>query len=526
MTIRKKMIWLSILVIAGFLLVSVGTFFSLNQLNGAGSDFARRSGQVRQYLEIKASALSTILLDPASPESLRIFEEAEKNIRENSERLLASAHRQRTRDTIQAIQKQWQQYDQASRALFDLAKRDPAAANERLNAVYKNQFQPLQAAIEKNVAELSKDADASAAALHDHQSAILWLVVGPMTLLGLILVASFTLLSRNIGQSIQHIHALIERIESELDFTARGTVVNHDEIGDMILALNRLVGKLQDNLRSIAACAESVAEASSQMSATSSQVATAAQEQSDAAAGMAATVEEMAVSINHITDRTQEANRISCASGDLATTGEEIIGNTVGDINEIAQSVNGAAGSIEALEQQSHQISRVVAVIKEVADQTNLLALNAAIEAARAGEQGRGFAVVADEVRKLAERTASSTQEISTTIETMRASAGESVADMHAAVARVGQGVERAEAASESIRKIGDSSRSAVLVVDEISSAMREQGTATNNIAVQVERIAQMSEESSVAAKESAEAARSLDGLAREMRGIVARYRL
>ncbi|WP_319239437.1 methyl-accepting chemotaxis protein [uncultured Propionivibrio sp.] len=526
MTIRKKLIWLSVLVVAGFLIVSIATFFSLTQLNGAGSDFSRRSGQVRLYLEIKASALSTILLDPASPESARIFDDAEKNIRASSERLLASAHRPQTRDTIKAIQAQWQQYDQASRALFDLAKKDPATANDRLTSVYKTQFQPMQAAIEKNVAELGKDADASEAALHSQQSAILWLVVGPVTLLGLILIASFTLLSRSIGQSIGHIHVLIGRIESDLDFTARGTVVNRDEIGEMILALNRLVDKLQGSLRSIAVCAQSVAEASTQMSATSSQVASSAQEQSDAAAGMAATVEELAVSINHITDRAQEANRISCDSGNLATTGEEIIGNTVGDINEIAQSVNGAAGSIEVLEQQSNQISRVVAVIKEVADQTNLLALNAAIEAARAGEQGRGFAVVADEVRKLAERTASSTQEISTTIDTMRTSAGESVVGMQAAVARVGKGVERAEAASESIRKIGDSSRSAVSVVDEISSAMREQGTATNTIAVQVERIAQMSEESSAAAEESAQAARNLDGLAKEMRDIVARYRL
>ena len=155
-----------------------------------------------------------------------------------------------------------------------------------------------------------------------------------------------------------------------------------------------------------------------------------------------------------------------------------------------------------------------------------LLALNAAIEAARAGEQGRGFAVVANEVRKLAERTSASTQQIATTIDTMRSGAGDAVASMQGVVAKVAQGVERARQANESIKQIGQGSRNAVGMVGEIAEAIREQGAATNNIATQVERIAQMSEESSAAAGNSAESAHELDRLASDMRQIVAAYRL
>jgi methyl-accepting chemotaxis protein len=167
-----------------------------------------------------------------------------------------------------------------------------------------------------------------------------------------------------------------------------------------------------------------------------------------------------------------------------------------------------------------------VNVIKEIADQTNLLALNAAIEAARAGEQGRGFAVVADEVRKLAERTAKSTQEIAGMIGKIQNSTREVVASMESSVGRVSSGVDLANQAGQSITQIKNESTRVAQVVGNISDALREQSEASRSIAQNVEKIAQMSEENSAAVLQTANAAGHLEKLALSLQNTISRFKV
>jgi methyl-accepting chemotaxis protein len=290
-------------------------------------------------------------------------------------------------------------------------------------------------------------------------------------------------------------------------------------MGRMQSSLKAMIGKLQHS-------AEGVASAAEQLATSSSQVAAATSAQAEAAAATASAVEQMTTSVTQVAERAHDAYSLTEKTGDLSQKGNGIIQQTVDEMQKVSQIVSEAASNIQAMGDKSQQISSIVQVIKDVADQTNLLALNAAIEAARAGEQGRGFAVVADEVRKLAERTAKATTEISNVIGAVQSSALTAVDTMQQAVSCVGQGVDLARQASDSMRGISGGAQSVVVMVTEISSALKEQSAASNEIAANVENIAQMSEENGAASHEVAETAMRLGMLAAQSRAAVSQFKV
>jgi len=318
--------------------------------------------------------------------------------------------------------------------------------------------------------------------------------------------------------------AVVEKI-AQGDLTA-DIKVRAGDSSSLIAATRNMQISLRKMVADLKQSAEGVAAAAQQLSSSSSQVATATAHQSEAASSMAAAVEEMTVSINHVSDSAREAHSVTAETGDLSQEGNRVIEDTVTEMQHISRTVGEAAGTIQAVGESSQKISSIVQVIKDVADQTNLLALNAAIEAARAGEQGRGFAVVADEVRKLAERTAQATTEISGMIDAVQSSAHAAVGTMQQAVSRVEQGVGMAQKASDSMLGISGGAQKVVSSVNEISNALKEQSVASNEIASNVEKIAQMSEENSAATREAADTAHQLEELALATRQAVSQFRV
>jgi methyl-accepting chemotaxis protein len=353
------------------------------------------------------------------------------------------------------------------------------------------------------------------------------LLIGSVIALAITIVAGLgAMLVRGIADALRRVQETVTRIGQERDFTLRVPVVRADELGRIAQSLNGLFESLQSDLAVLAGGAGRVSTAAGRVALGAQDGAATADAQSEAASAMAAAMEQLTVSVAHIGEQAGEAHALSRESGVLAASGGEVIQRTLDDIGQIAAAVDEASTRIRTLGVDSDRISSVVAVIREVAEQTNLLALNAAIEAARAGEQGRGFAVVADEVRKLAERTASSTREITKMVDAIRGGARAAVEGMDLAVDCVSQGVARANDASVAVRRIADANASAAARVTEISDAIREQGSTSVAVAQRVEQIAQMAEAASRASGESATLARDLDVLALEMQQALVAYRL
>jgi len=296
--------------------------------------------------------------------------------------------------------------------------------------------------------------------------------------------------------------------------------------GDSLLAnLQSMQETLRQMIGNVVSNAEQVSTAADQLLHASEAVADRARQQSDAAASMAASVEEMSVSIDQVKENASEAHGISREAGAISQDGATVIHSAATEMRKISEAVQASSAIVEDLGRQSDQITSIVKTIREIADQTNLLALNAAIEAARAGEQGRGFAVVADEVRKLAERTSLSTTEIGAMVEKIQNGTRSAVSSMQAGVEQVGNGVQLANQAGDSINRIRDGAERVTDVVNGISDSIREQSMASNQIAHQLETIAQMSEESAIAVRQTADAARQLHSLSAALHKTVGQFR-
>jgi methyl-accepting chemotaxis protein len=324
----------------------------------------------------------------------------------------------------------------------------------------------------------------------------------------------------------EKIRNAVKQIEYDNNLKLRVDYKSTDELGEMVQAFNSMMDKLQSSFQDIQKRMGEVNGAVANFSTAAQQVAASSASQSSSTSAMAASVEQMTVSINTVSNSASEAQGLAQHAGETSNEGGKIIDRTSAEMSAIAATVAQASQVIQALGAESEQISAVVQVIKEVADQTNLLALNAAIEAARAGEQGRGFAVVADEVRKLAERTAQSTGDISSMVGKIQVSAREAVGEMDRVVRQVDAGKTLAQNAGTCIQTIRDEANKVSQAVTEISNALREQNQASQDIAKHVESIAQMTDENNAAAEDAAGGAKQLDQLSRDVSATVAQFKV
>ncbi|MBS1209201.1 MAG: methyl-accepting chemotaxis protein [Proteobacteria bacterium] len=442
----------------------------------------------------------------------------------------------------QAFQQKPMEQEEKSLAENHLAKRNAmwALIKQALSELESGQREAAAKTIHQNLDKIRTEQEASIDQLKDFQ----------VSASAKFYEASKNQFSKNLGRTVilaaigtclsvlialwnlRHILSNLQAARSATRAIAKGEltcklpVASEDELGKMLVdvaimrnALHELVAAIRQNADALNGASTDLADAA-RLSAKSSA------SQANSANGMASAVEQLSVSIDMVDDRANQASSATQEATDSSTEGGAVIQQASTEMQQTATAINTAASSIGELELLSGQISSIINVIREVADQTNLLALNAAIEAARAGEQGRGFAVVADEVRKLAERTGKATGEIGSMIEKIQHCTLRAVQEMKNSVDQAGNGVALAHQAGASITTIQSGSQRVLQAVTEISHALKEQVVAAHEITSRLEEIAQTAENGSSTAARVADSASHLKELSAQTHALIGRFRI
>lgn len=349
------------------------------------------------------------------------------------------------------------------------------------------------------------------------------LIAGAVSVILGLLSAGF--LIHNFVTRINRVAKAMSRV-ADGDLSTQLRIYANDEIGELGRSINRMLTSIAGMITSIKETATGVASAAGVLHAGSEEIATGA-EQVAAQAGVVATAgEEMAATSSEIARNCCLAAASSRQASELATEGASVVQATVAGMGRIAERVRETATAVKGLGSRSDQIGEIVGTIEDIADQTNLLALNAAIEAARAGEQGRGFAVVADEVRALAERTTRATKEIGQMIKGIQAETRDAVASMEEGVGEVERGTCDAARSGDALQHILNQINDVTMQINQIATAAEQQTATTVEISSNIQQITAVAQASATGSHGSASSAGELSAHAEELRSLVGRFTL
>lgn len=351
-------------------------------------------------------------------------------------------------------------------------------------------------------------------------SAVVFLIVAAIILIALIIMNNRFIFTR-----LKYMGEMLHQV-ADGDFSVQVKDSSADEVGDLARSVNKMVNDINDAMSVVVDSISSLASTSAELSSNAETIAGGAEEQAEQAASTASAVEEVNSTVVEVAQNAANVSNSAEEASMSVEQGHALVEDTRNMMEVIASTVSESASTVRKLGESSEQIGQIIQVIDDIADQTNLLALNAAIEAARAGEHGRGFAVVADEVRKLAEKTVKATQEIAEMIQMIQADTGGAVMGMHEGVEQVERGQAKAMEAKDALDVIKTNVDTVSSEVGMIARATEEQATATEMMAQSIENISRITGDNSIASKETAMAVEQLSQLASELQGLVGRFKI
>jgi len=495
-------------------IVSLLSFINARSIIGGYVKVANEDGSQRDY-SIEAANQLGLAIEALKNTIIRGGEEYEKTFSRAADEIEGqlNGYESVADDDEKQLSLEARKDLESYRRAFEqlVAARKKTANVPELDKIVRGTDKPVRASLQKMTERSARNYEARldeigarAGLLNSLQTALAVLAI----IAGLIVS---TLIIRKVLASVNSVNRATKRV-SEGDLSQEVPVTSSDEIGEMAASFNVMIQNIRRVVGQIETATSTLASSSEELSATSNDMNKGAQELALQTEQVVTAMTEVSQTIMDMAKNASQAADASKNASETAARGRSVIETSTRGMSSIATTVQGAATTIEELGRSSAQIGEIVAVINGIADQTNLLALNAAIEAARAGEQGRGFAVVADEVRKLAERTSEATKDISQRITAIQQAAAESVGAMKQGSSEADKGVGLANEASGSLNSIVTASTNAMDMVQRIAAATEQQSAAAEEVSQNMETISGITKQSAASTEQIK---CSADGLAK-----------